>query len=225
MTGATGGLGRGLAEILYQRNGRVYVAARNQGKASDVIKAIQAKHPGSTGELNFLHLNLGDLTTIKKTADDFLSKESRLDVLWNNAAVMVPPQGSKSVQGYELQFATNNLAPFLLTKLLLPTLQRTAETAPKDSVRVIWVSSSAAEIAPDPAIDFDNMDYKRDEGIWSKYERSKAGNVLHAAELARRAGGKGIISMVSEPPGPFLTVFIHARLTNKPESESRKFCD
>ncbi|KAH9205647.1 hypothetical protein DL95DRAFT_397449, partial [Leptodontidium sp. 2 PMI_412] len=74
-------------------------------------------------------------------------------------------------------------------------------TAPRNSVRVIWVSSSAADSAPHPAIDFTNMDYHREEGIWSKYLPSKAGNVLHSAEFARRTADEGIISLV----GNFVT--------------------
>lgn len=111
---------------------------------------------------------------------------------------MVPPQGSKTVQGYELQLGINNLGHFLFTQLLHPLLEKTAQSAPKNSVRVVWVASSAADAAPVPAIDFSNMDYHNDEGIWSKYSRSKAGNVLHAVEYARRAGSKGILSMVRQ---------------------------
>jgi NAD(P)-dependent dehydrogenase (short-subunit alcohol dehydrogenase family) len=204
VTGSTSGLGRLLIGILYQRNAKVYIAARSETKAYAAIDEIKREHPDSTGELVYLHLDLNDLTTIKASADKFLSKESRLDVLWNNAAVMVPPQGSKSAQGYELQIGTNNLAPFLFTELLRPIMKQTAQTAPKNSVRVVWVSSSAAELAPTPVIDFSNMDYKREEGIWPKYNRSKAGNVLHSVEFARRTKGQGIISL-SLNPGFYMT--------------------
>jgi retinol dehydrogenase 12 len=87
----------------------------------------------------FLRLDLDDLTTIKKSAEEFLAKETRLDVLWNNAGVMIPPQGSKTKQGYELQLGTNNVAPFLFTKFLTPLLVETAKSATKGSVRVLWV--------------------------------------------------------------------------------------
>lgn len=196
ITGGSGGLGKELAAILYQHNAKVYLAARSESKTAEVIKEIQSAHPNSSGELLFHPLQLDDLTTIKTSAQQFLARESRLDVLWNNAGVMVPPQGSKSVQGYELQLGINNLGHFLFTQLLHPLLVETARTAPKNSVRVVCVSSSAADNAPKPAIDFSNMDYHTEEGIWSKYSRSKAGNVLHSVEYARRAGSEGIISMV-----------------------------
>lgn len=171
---------------------------RSEEKAIKAIDDIKSKCPSSKGELVFLHLDLGDLTTIKKSAQEFLSKESKLDVLWNNAGVMVPPAGSKTAQGYELQLGTNNVAPFLFTKLLTPILIETAKTAPKGSVRVIWVSSSAAEaISPKNGIDMDNLDYKKDKPNWHKYGVSKAGNWYHATEFAKRYKADGIISVVS----------------------------
>ena len=120
-----------------------------------------------------------------------------MDVLWNNAGVMIPPEGSKTKQGYELQLGINNLGHFLFTYFLTPILQKTAKTSAPNSVRVLWVSSSAADAAPRPAIDFSNMDYARKEGQWSPYMRSKAGSVIHSVEFARRTAGSGIISIVS----------------------------
>lgn len=197
VTGGASGLGFELVNILYARNGKVYLAGRSREKALLAVEKITTKYPESTGQIIFLNLDLNDLSTIQSSVNEFLAQETRLDVLFNNAGVMVPPQGSKTAQGYELQLGTNNLAPFLFTNLLTPLLARTAEIAPKDSVRVVWVSSSAVITAPKPPIDFDNMDYRKEEGIWSKYSRSKAGLVIYAAELARRTGGQGIISVVS----------------------------
>lgn len=197
VTGASSGVGQQLATFLYKHNARVYIATRSKEKADRAITAIRQLYPSSRGELIFLFLDLGDLTTIHKSADEFLNKESRLDVLWLNAGVMVPPQGSKTAQGYELQLGTNNIGHFLFTKLLHPVLFQTAQTSPADSVRVIWVSSGAVDLAPSPAIDFTNMDYHRNELAWTKYARSKAGSVLHATEFARRTKEEGIISLVS----------------------------
>jgi retinol dehydrogenase-12 len=161
---------------------------------------MKAAFPESTGELVYLHLDLDDLTTIKKSAEDFLSKETKLDVLWNNAGVMKPPQGSKTKQGYELQLGTNNLAPFLFTKLLTPILASTAKTSPPGAVRVVWVSSSAAEaLSPTNGVDMNNLDYKQDKSAWHKYGVSKAGNLLHAKEYAKRYQADGIISVALNP--------------------------
>lgn len=197
VTGGTSGVGKELSGILYQRNAKVYIAARSQDKYDEAEKEIKAAHPSSTGQLVFLKLVLDDLTTIKATADDFLAKESKIDVLFLNAGVMIPAQGSKTTQGYELQQGVNNLGHFLFAKLLTPTLVESAKTAPKNSVRIVWVSSSAADFAPKPPIVFDNMDYKTDESRFTKYARSKAGNAIHSCEFSRRYADSGIISLVS----------------------------
>ncbi|GKT66267.1 short-chain dehydrogenase [Colletotrichum tofieldiae] len=204
VTGSSGGLGKELAKILYSRNAKVYLAARSETKTIAVINEMKALYPQSRGHCEYLHLDLNDLTTIKQSAQDFLSKESRLDVLWNNAGVMTPPQGSKTAQGYELQLGVNVLGPFLFTHFLHPALSAAAKAAPKDSVRVVWLSSGLAAMAPKPPVDFRNMDYSKDESANTKYARSKAGNVVIAAEFARRTTNEGIISM-SVDPGVYMT--------------------
>ena len=161
------------------------------------MAGIRAAHPDSKGSLIFLHLDLNDLTTIRATAETFLAAEPRLDVLYLNAGVMVPPKGSKTAQGWELQLGTNNLAHFLLVRYLHPALRAAAKEAPPASVRVVWVSSSAVDFAPKPPIEYGNMDYHKKEGDWVMYGRSKAGNVLHAVEFSRRFKDEGIISVVS----------------------------
>ncbi|KAL3421161.1 putative short-chain dehydrogenase [Phlyctema vagabunda] len=187
VTGSSTGVGKALAEILYSHNAKIYIAARSEERSQAAIESIKSKFPNSKGALAFLHLDLGDLSTIKKSAEDFLGKEDRLDVLWNNAGVMVPPQGSKTEQGYEMQLGTNNVGPFLFTKLLTPKLIETAKSSPSGSVRVVWVSSSAAEsFAPTGGVDMSNLDYKTDKSSFHKYGVSKAGNVLHSLEYAKR---------------------------------------
>lgn len=201
MTGSSSGIGEQLAYILYLKNAKVYVAARSEAKATKAIEGIKARVPSSKGQLIFLNLDLDDLTTIKITAEKFLSENDRLDVLWNNAGVMIPPAGSETKQGFEKQLGTNNVAPFLFTKLLLPLLTKTASTAPADSVRVVWTSSSGAELSsPKGGVDMDNLDYKVKKNVWTMYGISKAGNVLHASELHKRAGNEGIISVVCCQP-------------------------
>merc|ERR1712093_541883 len=176
------------------------MAARSEAKASQVIADIRAKCTASKGALIYLHLDLNDLTTIKASAESFLAQEKSLHVLWNNAGVMRPPQGSTTKQGYELQIGTNNVAPFLFTKLLTPLLKETAKVSPPGSVRVVWVSSSAAEaMSPKGGVDMDNLDYKKDQAVWHKYGVSKAGNVHHAKEFANRYGDDGIISVALNP--------------------------
>jgi NAD(P)-dependent dehydrogenase (short-subunit alcohol dehydrogenase family) len=204
VTGASTGLGEQLTTILYGANATVYLATRSAEKTYKAIEGIKAAHPRSSGKLVFLSLDLADLSTIKRSADEFLSLERRLDVLWLNAGVMIPPQGSKTAQGYELQLGTNTLGHFLFVKHLHSILKQTAATAPKNSVRIVWVSSSGAEAAPQPAIDMNNLDYHKDLSAWGKYFVSKAGNVFHSKEFARRTKGEGIIN-VSMNPGNLKT--------------------
>lgn len=165
------------------------------------IEAIKQNIPKSAGELIFLHLDLADLSTIKASADDFLSKEGKLNILFNNAGVMAPPQGSKTVQGYELQLGTNNIGTFMFTKLLAPILVMTAKTEPPATVRVAWVSSVSAEgWSPSPGgIPMDNLDYHKDKDWMYKYGVSKAGNYLHATEFAKRYRADGVVSIPLNP--------------------------
>jgi NAD(P)-dependent dehydrogenase (short-subunit alcohol dehydrogenase family) len=148
----------------------------------------------------FLHLDLNDLTTIKSSAAEFLSKEKNLHVLFNNAGVMRPPQGSKTVQGYELQLGVNNIAPFLFTKLLIPTLVSTAKLEPPNTVRVVWTSSTDLDAGgPNGGVELDNLDYHVQKSTGVKYVVSKAGSYLHAVELSRRCRDAGIISIALNP--------------------------
>ncbi|KAK3714256.1 short-chain alcohol dehydrogenase [Vermiconidia calcicola] len=208
VTGGYAGCGYQLAKILYQRNGVVYLAGRNKDKADKAIKNLQAAHPSSKGRVEFLKVDLADLTTIKPAVEEFTQKESRLDVLTNNAAVMVPPAGSLSAQKHELQVATNVLGPFLLTKLLTPLLEKTAalpDTAP-GSVRVTWAGSLGVEVlSPKGGVILDHeSNYishpKNNQKV--KYGATKAANVLLAAEFGRRhprRAGEGVTSNAWNP--------------------------
>ena len=197
MTGGAAGIGLELVKILYAHNAKVYIAGRSEQKAAKSAASIKADFPQSKGELIFHHLDLNDLTAAKQSATSFLAKETRLDVLWNNAGLMIPPQGSKSAQGYEAQLGTNCLGPFLFTKLLTPLLAATVKSAPTGSTRVVWLASSIAEAySPKGGVDMMNLDYKKDQAAWHKYGVSKAGNILYGKEFARRYKGDGVLSVV-----------------------------
>ncbi|TEA12742.1 putative oxidoreductase [Colletotrichum sidae] len=201
VTGANTGVGKEVAQILYSKNATVYATSRSEEKGRAAIASIQKAFPDSKGRLELLTLDLADLTTVKPAAEAFLANENQLHLLINNAGVMMPPQGSKTAQGYELQLGTNCVGPFLFTKLLTPTLVKTAKTAPEGSVRVVWVSSSAAEVlSPYPAIEIENLDYsKRDRLKEFKYGISKAGNYFHSTEFAKRHRSDRVISVALNP--------------------------
>ena len=111
--------------------------------------------------------------------------------------VKVPPQGSTTAQGWELQLGTNNIGHFLFYRYLESALRNTAREAVADSVRVVWVSSGAAFMTPTPPINFDNFDYKKDESAGVKYARSKAGNILQSLQSSKRLKDSKVVSVVS----------------------------
>ncbi|XP_014557851.1 hypothetical protein COCVIDRAFT_36709 [Bipolaris victoriae FI3] len=200
VTGASAGIGKELARLLYSRNGTVYAAARSTEKTTAALAWIKEQHPSSKGKLTHLHLDLNDLEGIKPSVENFLAQESRLDVLINNAGVFMTPLGPKTKQGYEIQLGTNCIAPFLFTKLLTPLLVATAKKEPAGSVRVAWVSSSAADVsAPKGGVDMQNLGYNKNTSTTAKYAVSKGGNILHALEFRRRYGGEGVVSIPLNP--------------------------
>ncbi|KAK8877052.1 short-chain dehydrogenase protein [Apiospora arundinis] len=206
ITGANTGVGKELARMLYAQNAKVYIAARSEDKALRAIEEIKQAAPGSSkGALVFIRLDLADLSTIKASVQSFLAQESQLHVLFNNAGVMKPDPGTTTAQGYEPQLGVNNVGTFLLTKLLTPVLAATAkrESAAPGSVRVVWVSSSAAETpwSPKGGVRLDNLDYHRPLGWFNCYCISKAGNYLQGAEYSRRHGVEtdGILSVSLNP--------------------------
>ena len=205
VTGSNTGVGYQLAAILYQHNATVYIAARTESKARTAISNLQELHPQSKGTLHYLHLDLSDLSGIKASAEEFLSKETRLDVLWNNAGVMVPPAHSKGAQGHELQFATNILGPFLFTKLLLPVLRATAAGQPRGQVRVCWAGSLGVDVsAPSGGVEFDKEGTPNDYGMTVKekaYGVTKAANYFLGYEFGRRFGDRDGVLHNSFNPG------------------------
>ncbi|OAG11934.1 NAD(P)-binding protein [Paraphaeosphaeria sporulosa] len=188
--------------MLYSVNAKVYIAARSEEKSRKAISDIQTAYPSSKGSLIFLHLDLADLTTIKATVDEFLNKESKLHVLFNNAGVMsVPTIPDRTVQGYEMNLGVNNVGTFLLTKLLTPVLISTARTEPANTVRVVWVSSTIDLAgAKHVGVPLDDLDFhKRKVPGMERYGLSKTGSWLHAVEYAKLHEADGIVCMPVNP--------------------------
>jgi hypothetical protein len=98
VTGGSSGIGFALSSLLYAHNGTVYIATRSETKALAAISAIETGNPDARGRLEYLHLDLADLAGVKGCVDGFLGREMRLDALWCNAGVFVPPVGSRSAQ-------------------------------------------------------------------------------------------------------------------------------
>jgi len=149
-------------------------------------------------EAIFLKLDLADLKNVKAAAEEFLSKEKELHVLFNNGGVMFPPKHQVTADGYDLQFGTNVLGHFYFTKLLLPTLIATAQSYPGVGGRIVNVSS---------AVHYQTLNFNtfKDGPTRKKvssellYAQSKFGNIVLAKELARRYGDQGIVSTSLHP--------------------------
>ncbi|KAK5999091.1 Short-chain dehydrogenase/reductase [Cladobotryum mycophilum] len=198
VTGSNTGLGKELAQILYSKNAKVYMMARSEEKTLKAIDDIKAAVSESDGELYYIHLDLADLPTIKTSAQEFLNRENKLDLLINNAGIAYPEWGSKTKQGYETQLGVNCVGTFAFTKHLTPILVSTAKTAPADSVRVVWVSSSASE-GVSPKNYMENLSQIEKKGSLEQYCMSKLGNYFHATEFAARHRADGIISVSLNP--------------------------
>lgn len=203
VTGANTGMGKEVARMLYSKNAKVYVAARSELKAQKAIEDIQQKTPSSTGSLVFLHLDLGDLEKTKTAAQEFLSKEQKLHVLFNNAGVMVTPAEPppKTEQGFELSIGVNCVATFLFTKLLTPTLVSTARAEPPNTVRVVWLSSFGLELFAHEGVGVstDNLDYHVPKPATDRYGLSKCGAWALGVEYSRRYKDEGVISVPINP--------------------------
>ena len=180
---------------------------------------------GSTGgKLVFLQLDLNDLESVKVAARTFAEKESKLDVLWNNAGGggYRVKEGARTVQGFEPMMGWHCIATLLFTTLLLPLLQAAANAERERSgafggqTRVLWISSGMAETdTPKFGIDFDQL-----EGTnrIKNYAMSKAGVWFLGREFARRYASDGILSLPVNPgnlktnswsgtPAPLMWVF------------------
>ena len=159
----------------------IYVAARTESKASAAIDEIKTAVPGA--RLKYLPLDLCSFESISNAASTFKKRESRLDVLVNNAGIMAVPKGT-TADDYEIQMGTNHVGHFLLTRLLLPILESTA-AKPGSDVRIVNLSSEGHRAVPSGGLVLDK-DKMMELGPWGSYGNSKLANILFTKELAKR---------------------------------------
>ncbi|HVH04904.1 MAG TPA: oxidoreductase, partial [Myxococcota bacterium] len=179
VTGANSGIGYETALALGLKGARVILGCRDSGRGKEAEQRVRTAAPG--GDFRFVPLDLGSLASVAEFSKRIESEETKLDLLCNNAGVMVPPYG-KTADGFELQFGTNHLGHFALTGRLLPLLRKAA--AP----RVVTVSSTAHRMG---VIDFDDLQWERKSySKWRAYGQSKLANLLFTRELARRVAAR-----------------------------------
>ena len=188
ITGANTGLGYEAARVLSANGARVLIACRSQQKAEDAITRIE-KENGEV-DVSYVALDLGDLSSVRHCAEQ-LQSEDKIDILINNAGIMVPPY-ELTTDGFESQFGVNHLGPFALTGLLLDKLA--AASAP----RVVNTSSIAHYRGK---IYFADINAENGYRAIPRYAMSKLANLLFSYELQRRleASGQHTLSVACHP--------------------------
>lgn len=201
VTGANSGIGKDIARILHAKNAKVYILCRSEDKAREAIQDIEKANPSSKGALVFIACDLADLPNTKAAAEAFLAQEQRLDVLFNNAGVMVGPSEAgkpipRTAQGFELCLGVNCVATHLLTKMLTPTL-----IATEGLTRIVWYSSFGMEMGAhkDVGVSLDNLDYHKPEKETQRYILSKTGAWALGIEHNRHYKAQGVASVPIDP--------------------------
>jgi len=189
VTGSNSGIGFETARVLATKGATVVMACRNLEKANPKADEIGAAHPDADVEV--MQLDLSDLGSVQRFAEAFRAKHSRLDLLINNAGIMVPPYG-KTAQGFETQFGVNHLGHFALTGSLLDLITNTPGS------RIVTVSSIAHYMG---RIDFADLNWEKGYRAQAAYGQSKIANLLFTYELQRRlaAAGKNTIAVAAHP--------------------------
>jgi NAD(P)-dependent dehydrogenase (short-subunit alcohol dehydrogenase family) len=197
ITGANSGLGLETAKHFVSAGYRVVMAVRNVNKGEAAKKELLRLFPESIIEV--LCLDLASLSSVRDFVQSFSQQFDSLDLLINNAGVMVPPY-SKTKEGFELQFGSNHLGHFALTGLLLPFLEKSEQP------RVVTLNSIAHR---DGVIDFNNLDGSKGYRAMKFYSQSKLANLLFAKELDDRLKRNGYktISLAAHPGISYTNLF------------------
>ncbi|MFT7133509.1 MAG: NAD(P)-dependent dehydrogenase (short-subunit alcohol dehydrogenase family) [Cyclobacteriaceae bacterium] len=184
ITGANAGIGFEAARVLAGKGAQVLLGCRDQTKALDAIDRIKAVHLDA--DLAWVPLDLTSLSSVRAAAEQ-VKALPQLDILINNAGVMVPPK-TLTEDGFELQFGVNHLGHFALTGLLLDTLR-----AQPDS-RIVNVSSLAHHMG---RIDFDDINAERSYDAMTRYGMSKLANMLFTLALQQRLNDEATHTIVT----------------------------
>ncbi|MGB8859331.1 MAG: oxidoreductase [Ilumatobacteraceae bacterium] len=189
ITGGNSGIGLQAARALAEHGAHVVLACRTHAKAQAARAEILTTAPKA--EVSIIDLDLTSLAAVEAAAGEASASLDRLDLLINNAGVMATPN-ERTVDGYELQFATNHLGHAALTAHLLPLLLATERS------RVVNVSSLAHRFG---SIHFDDLQWDRHYRSWGAYGQSKLANLLFTFELQRRlaAASASTVAVAAHP--------------------------
>jgi NAD(P)-dependent dehydrogenase (short-subunit alcohol dehydrogenase family) len=187
VTGANSGIGYETAKALASRGATVIATSRSESRGSAAVERLRGEVPDAKVEL--MLLDLASLASVRAFAGEFLARFDRLDLLINNAGVMMPQRREETEDGFELQFGTNHLGHFALTLLLMDRLVGTSGS------RVVNVSSSAQNFG---GIDLDDPNWTvRPYQRMPSYAASKTANMLFTLELQRRFDEAGVSTIAT----------------------------
>ncbi len=191
ITGANAGIGKETAIDLARRGARVIMACRDMKRGEDALNDVAAKTGSS--KLVLKQLDLASLASVRALAEDINNTEPELNVLINNAGVMVPSELQKTQDGFEIQMGVNHLGHFLLTNLLIDLLKSSQPS------RIVVVSSMAHSSTTSSSFNFENMNGEKYYSKWDAYGQSKMANILFTRELAQRLEGSGVTANSLHP--------------------------
>ncbi|KAI8368384.1 hypothetical protein EDC96DRAFT_607352 [Choanephora cucurbitarum] len=181
ITGSNTGIGKVSALEMAKKGCAVVLACRNEEKTMKVVDQIKSET--GNDKVEFIKLDLLRLSSVKEFADNFMAKYDHLNILMNNAGVMLCPFGL-SEDGIEIQFATNHVAHHYLTMLLLPLLEKSQPS------RIVTVSSMGHRV-PFSSLDLESISDPKKYNKIVHYGKSKTANILFTRELSKRLEAKG----------------------------------
>lgn len=202
ITGCSSGLGTETARALSQTGATLFLAVRDISKGRHALSDLLE---GS--RVRLLRMDLGSFASIRRAVTEFLKHASCLHVLICNGAVMATPKGSRTEDGFEMQFGTNHLGHFLLFQLLLPVMLRSVqESEGGETARVIGVTSSTHRRM---SINFPDLNLEKPPYADAPdmpqlaYAQSKTANIHMMNEIERRFGPRGIHALSVHPGNVF----------------------
>lgn len=193
LTGATSGLGRLVAEHLAEQGATLLLHGRDPDKGKQMVTALR-RETGNEA-LSYYNADLASLAEVRRLAERISEKHRQLDILINNAGLGAGPEPGRretSAEGYERRFAVNYLAPFLLTRRLLPLLKRAAGTG--SEARIINIASVAQQ-----AIDFDDVMLEGQYDGMRAYAQSKLALIMFTFDLAEELEDSGVTANALHP--------------------------
>ncbi|KAI9204138.1 uncharacterized protein BJ171DRAFT_582114 [Polychytrium aggregatum] len=193
VTGGNSGIGFETALQLAKQGATVFIASRQKQAGEIAVSTIREQ--SKNDQVYFEHLDLASLQAVRDFASRWKNRNEPIDILINNAGVMALPKRTLTVDGNEIQMATNHLGHFLLTELLLGHLERAVQA--RGSARIINLSSIAHYSA---IFDADDLNSERNTyGPHEVYSNTKLANILYTRNLAKRLNNSGITVNAAHP--------------------------